>query len=625
MRATADPEPSLSDAKLIAVSGALRGDVLPLAEAGTSIGRDTSNTICLADLALSRSHCTIGLLDGEWRIRDCNSSNGTFVNGERVTEQTLRDRDRVELGESTFIFVHRAPVDLPPMAERPSSVIARLDVSDTAYPRRDLTASAAAEAERNLRALLALSMAVHGFTSDEALYERILDVLGRTLPVEQAAVVAADRTGDGHVAAVRRFGSAPAVAISHDVFTRAMRERAGLLTRDAPDEASAQSIICVPLVAREWSIAAIYLTTTRPAAFNEEHLQFATAVANVTAPALDHVRHVAWLREERTRLQRELHQDHLLIGRSAAMERVYEMVAKVARSDATVLITGETGTGKELVARSIHGNSPRTLRPFVAVNCAALTETLLESELFGHERGAFTGAHTQKKGKLEAADGGTLFLDEIGELPLPLQSKLLRALQLHEFDRVGGTRPVRVDIRVVAATNRDLAADVAAGRFRSDLYHRLNVVEIHVPPLRDRREDVPLLAEHFVGRFARGSARRVREIAPDALAYLMRYEWPGNVRELENTIERAIVLGSSDYVTAGDLPDTLLDVPAPAGSSRSRFHETVREAKTRVILDAFREARGSYTETARLLGLNANYLHRLIKNLELKPLLERER
>jgi len=625
MRATVGPEPSQADARLIAVSGPLRGEVLTLADAGISIGRETSNTICLADLALSRSHCTIGLVDGAWRIRDCKSSNGTFVNGERVTERVLSDRDRIELGESTFIFVHRAPADLPPIAERPSSVVARLDVADTAYPRRDPTTSTAAEAERSLHALLALSMAVHGFTSDEALYERILDVLGRTLPVGQAAIVTADRTGDGRVAAVRHFDAAPAAAISRDVFTHAMCERAGLLTCDAPGEAAAQSIICVPLVARDRSIAAIYLTTTRPAAFNEEHLQFATAVANVTAPALDNVRHVAWLREERTRLQGELKQDQLLIGRSAAIERVYDMVAKVARSDATVLITGETGTGKELVARSVHGNSARAQRPFVAVNCAALTDTLLETELFGHERGAFTGAHTQKKGKLEVADGGTLFLDEIGELPPALQSKLLRALQLHEFDRVGGTHPVRVDIRVVAATNRDLAAEVAAGRFRSDLYHRLHVIEIHVPPLRDRRDDIPVLAGHFVDRFARGSARQIRGIAPDALAFLMGYEWPGNVRELENTIERAIVLGSSDHIVANDLPEAVLEVPAPAGSERSRFHETVRDAKLRVILDAFREARGSYTETARLLGLNANYLHRLIRNLQLKPVLERER
>jgi transcriptional regulator with GAF, ATPase, and Fis domain len=290
----------------------------------------------------------------------------------------------------------------------------------------------------------------------------------------------------------------------------------------------------------------------------------------------------------------------------------------------TVLITGETGTGKELVARALHFNSARAKRPFVAVNCAALTDTLLESELFGHERGAFTGAVAQKKGRLEVADGGTLFLDEVGEMAPALQSKLLRALQLHEFERVGGTRPVRVDIRVIAATNRDPAAEMAAGRFRSDLYHRLHVIQIHVPPLRERRDDIPALAAHFLQRAARTAARPVRGIAPEAVKYLSAYDWPGNVRELENTIERAVVLGSSDYIVRDDLPDVLLEVSTPNGSERPRFHEAVRKAKMKAIVDAFREARRSYTDTARLLGLHPNYLHRLIKNLDLKSVLEEE-
>ena len=626
MLASSPPhEPQHAHARLIAIAGPLRGEVLPLTAGGTAIGRSTSNSISVSDIALSRSHCTIVFVDGAWRIRDSHSSNGTFVNGDRVAERTLADRDRIDLGESTFIFVQGAgSAEVPSVDELPSSVVARLDVTATAYAGGEPRTMPGAQAQQRLRALLALSTAVNALASDEALYERILDVLCEALPADQAAIVAVDRSGEAHVAAVRQCNGTPAVALSRQVFTQAMHDRTGLLTREA-SSAPHQSIVCVPLVARERSIAAIHLTKSQPPPFDEEHLQFATAVANVSAPALDNVRHVAWLREERVRLQRELGQNQLLVGHSAAMEHVYAMVAKVARSDATVLITGETGTGKELVARSLHGNSARAQRPFVAVNCAALTDTLLETELFGHERGAFTGAHTQKKGKLEVADGGTLFLDEIGELPAALQSKLLRALQLHEFDRVGGTRPIRVDIRVIAATNRDLAADVAAGRFRSDLYHRLNVIDIHVPPLRERRDDIPMLARFFVDRFARTAARQVRGIAPDALAYLMSYEWPGNVRELENTIERAIVLGWSDHIMATDLPEAVLEAAAPPGSERSRFHETVRDAKVRAIVEAFRDARGSYTETARLLGLNANYLHRLIKNLQLKQVLERER
>jgi len=287
-----------------------------------------------------------------------------------------------------------------------------------------------------------------------------------------------------------------------------------------------------------------------------------------------------------------------------------------------VLITGETGTGKELVARSVHMNSARAKRPFVSVNCAALTDTLLETELFGHERGAFTGAVAQKKGKLEVADTGTVFLDEVGELPPALQSKLLRSLQEREFERVGGTRPVRVDIRLIAATNRDLATDVAAGRFRRDLYHRLNVVQIAVPPLRDRPDDIPLLANHFLRRFARKAPRPVRGISPPAMTYLSKYEWPGNVRELENTIERAVVLGASEYLEPEDLPEVLLDAAHTPVTALPRFHEAVRAAKTQTVVDAFRESHGNYTETARLLGLHPNYLHRLIRHLNLKSILE---
>jgi Nif-specific regulatory protein len=463
----------------------------------------------------------------------------------------------------------------------------------------------------------------------------LLDLLAESLPAEQVAVVTVGSDGDSRIVDARQRAGTPAVPVSQTVVNHALEQRASLLTRGAPGavlphadsvmSAAVPSILCVPMVVRDRALGALYLTTSRAQAFDADHLEFATAVANVAAIALDNVRHVAWLDRERARLQEALERNHSLVGRSAAMRRIFELVAKVARSDATVLITGETGTGKELVARAVHFNGARAKRPFVAINCAALTESLLETELFGHERGAFTGAVAQKKGKLEVADGGTVFLDEVGELAPTLQSKLLRALELREFERVGGTRPVRVDIRLISATNRGLSDDVAAGRFRSDLYHRLHVVEIHVPPLRERREDIAALASHFVERFARKSVRPVRGIAPEALKYLTAYDWPGNVRELENTIERAIVLGVSDHIMRDDLPDALLQLPASGGVESPRFHEAVRQAKVDIIVEAFREAHQSYTEAARLLGLHPNYLHRLIRILEMKSILEQGR
>jgi Nif-specific regulatory protein len=622
-------------ARLVAISGPLAGEIVLLAEGGARIGRDVSNDICLADLALSRSHCTIGLTDGLWHICDLESSNGTFVNGVQITDQQLTDRDQIALGGSVFLFVQNADRSaMPAVRDGPLESATRLRVEDTIYLQRAADAPATPRAQQDLRALLQISTTLNRITTEDDLYGQVLEMLAMSIPAEQAALVLIGADGETRIVDARQQAGVP-IPVNQAVVTEALERRAGLLTNgvsgnggqvaDSLGSAATESILCVPMVVRERAIGAFYLTASGVERFDSDHLQFATALGNVAAIVLDNLHHVAWLHRERARLQQDLEGDHGLVGRSGAMQRIYAVVAKVARSDATVLITGETGTGKELVARAVHLNSARAKRPFVAINCAALTESLLEAELFGHERGAFTGAVTQKKGKLEVADGGTVFLDEVGELAPALQSKLLRALQLREFERVGGTRPVRVDIRLISATNSRLAEDVAAGRFRADLYHRLHVVDIHLPPLRERREDIPALASHFVERFGRKSARPLRGIAPDALKYLTAYDWPGNVRELENTIERAIVLGESEFIMRDDLPDALLQLPAPSDVESPPFHTAVRQAKVDAILQAFREAQHSYTDAARLLGLHPNYLHRLIRVLDIKSLLESDR
>ena len=309
---------------------------------------------------------------------------------------------------------------------------------------------------------------------------------------------------------------------------------------------------------------------------------------------------------------------HDMVGGSPQLREVHQFIAKVAPTDSTVLITGESGTGKELVARAIHRNSPRANKPFVAINCAALIETLLESELFGHEKGAFTGAVAQKKGKLEVADGGTVFLDEIGELAPTLQAKLLRVLQEHEFERVGGTRPIKVNIRLVAATNKDLGEAIQSGTFRKDLYYRLNVVSLKMPPLRERREDIPLLANYFAMIYSKKSKRRVIGVSDEARACLLAYDWPGNIRELGNAIEHAVVLGSSDLILPEDLPEAVLETLPRTGIAVSTYYEAIIEAKRQLILRALDQASGNYVDTAKHLGMHVNYLHRLIKNLNLK-------
>jgi transcriptional regulator with PAS, ATPase and Fis domain len=307
-----------------------------------------------------------------------------------------------------------------------------------------------------------------------------------------------------------------------------------------------------------------------------------------------------------------------LIGESPAMQALYQRLSKAAPSESTVLIRGESGTGKELVGHAIHANSARAHGPFVAINCAAVPEGLIESELFGHEKGAFTGAVAQKKGRLEMANGGTAFFDEIGELAPSLQAKLLRVLQDRRLERLGSTHALPIDVRIVAATNRDLEAAVKTGAFRQDLFYRLNVIPLTLPPLRDRLGDLPLLITYFVRKYAVRTGRRVRGVTREARARLMTHDWPGNVRELENTIERALVLGSEDWIGINDLPEQLLERPAVTQTEANAYHDRVNDAKRHVIREAVDRSAGNLAQAARLLNLQPTYLHRLMRKLAMK-------
>jgi DNA-binding NtrC family response regulator len=320
------------------------------------------------------------------------------------------------------------------------------------------------------------------------------------------------------------------------------------------------------------------------------------------------------LEREVTFLRSELERRHdfvELVGQHPEMQKLYRLVAQVARTTTTVLITGESGTGKELVARAIHRQGPRRDKPFVPVNPAALADTLLESELFGHEKGAFTGAHQRKLGRFELAHGGTLFLDEIGTLKPEVQIKLLRVLQEREFERVGGTRAIRVDVRIIVATNVDLRHAVTAGTFREDLYYRLNVMPIAVPPLREHREDIPLLAAHFIRRYAHEFNRRVDGLTPAALAALQEYPWPGNVRELQNAIERLVGLVEGPLIDLGDLPLDLL-LPDPRlralGSENVPLNQATEDFERQIALRVLERVRWNVSEAARLLGIHRNSL-----------------
>ncbi len=627
-------------ASLKAIGGSLAGVALPLSDRDVSIGRDETNRIALADSAVSARHCVITCTADEIAIRDLDPTNPSFVNGLPAGERALNDGDQIQIGGSLFVLTLMRG-DEPPAA---SSV--NVDDASAAVPysyilhREDVFATpqgghpdAADRLSRDLEALIRISGAINAIHGLVALERPLLELIADVVPASRGALVlSGDRPTEIASAAgwSRVSDEGGSVQVSRPIVEHVLRDAIGILTYEFPEGATtARSVLAAPLVAFDKVLGAIVLEKDGAHdRFDEGHLRLLMTIAAIAATALGHARHVETLERANRGLVAQLNLDHNMVGESPAMRDVYRRIARVAATDSTVLITGESGTGKELVARAIHRNSPRAEKPFVAINCAAITETLLESELFGHEKGAFTGAVAQKKGKLEVADGGTVFLDEIGELSPALQAKLLRVLQDHEFDRVGGTKCVKVDFRLLAATNRDLDEAIEAGQFRRDLFYRLNVVSLTLPALRERRADIPLLASWFIRRYASKAKRAVAGFSADALACLTTYEWPGNVRELENAIEHAVVLGLDPVIARDDLPDAVAEAGSATGAgtathpAAARFHDTIKQTKKDLIIRAVGEADGNYNAAARLLGLHPNYLHRLIKNFQLKATLE---
>ncbi|HXJ14523.1 MAG TPA: sigma 54-interacting transcriptional regulator [Candidatus Limnocylindrales bacterium] len=609
-----------------------------------SIGSDSSNSICLEDPAVALQHSCISEAAGCFTIRDLDSPAGTFVNGIPITERVLSFGDQISVGDSSFLFLPEAAasaesrsVELDDQAALSLSA-QQLKPEDLLYLRPESLAALppAVRLARTLSTLLKISSAI-GFMRDiDALQWQLLALLFDVIPAERGVILLLDcSTGEfsAPVAWDRAAGPDHPVHLSRVLAQRVVEERVAVLDHEPPRVASSNSanaapasglsLLCVPLTTPTQSLGLIYLDTRNPATrFSNDDLQLLSAIAGLASVAVENARQFESLGSENQRLRAEFQLQHDMIGRGPRMRQVYQFIERVAPSDSTVLILGESGTGKELASRAIHLNSPRKSRPFVALNCAALTETLLESELFGHERGAFTSAVSQKKGLLEVAEGGTVFLDEVAELPHALQAKLLRVLQEREFVRLGGTFSIKLNVRFIAATNKDLQKAVTDEKFRLDLFYRLNVVSISMPALREHPEDIPFLTDHFVTRYSARSNRKVLGLSPAARACLAQYDWPGNIRELENAIERAIVIGNSDVILPEDLPDALADRALPASESATKFHDAVRESKKHLILTALEQSQGSFTQAAKLLGLHPNYLHRLVSNLDLKSTLK---
>ena len=577
------------EGELLAISGPRLCERFPLRDGETHIGRSPHSAIQLDDPGIAWDHCVVQLSADRYRILDRRTATGTFVNGKRILEHTLEQGDQVSIGETVLLY------------------------------REEPAIQAGLPAAQTLLRTCALQFLFRALASSEnpavrgVVESQLLRLIGDLAPVIGGAVLL------GHDAAELRAASE-----SRDPASPLVSALAARVCREGPVADAAIGYVAVPLYVRG-EIAGLIAAHFPPpeSARLGEHADTLAAIATLGAMALETVREVERLNTEKALLVERLEGEGSasgMVGKSAALQKLMQMVGRVAASDASVLLLGESGTGKEMVAHAIHRSSARAGRAFVAINCAALTETLLESELFGHEKGAFTGATAQKKGKLEIAEGGTVFLDEIGELAPQLQAKLLRVLQEREFERVGGTRTLKLDLRLIAATNRDLAAEVRRGAFREDLYHRLNVVALQLPPLRERIEDIPALAAHFLERTAARCARRVRGISPEALVHLTAYPWPGNVRELENAIERAVVLGQSETLLAEDLPETVLDAPAP--QAPGRLQTSVTDVKRQLILRAWEESGGDYKLAAAKLSIHPNSLIRLIRTLGLRESLK---
>jgi transcriptional regulator with GAF, ATPase, and Fis domain len=619
---------------LLQVAGTFQGKTFKLVDGETTIGREPSNSICIPDSSLSRRHCLIRRASDNFTIVDLESRNGTFVNELPAKERVLQHGDQIAIGNNVFVFLlHESPSqrsipDEPLEDEWIARSTVEIRSADSVYLRSKKVSDTNA---RGFASLLKISTIINSQTDEATLLRELLELIVQEMPIERAAILLGHKP-DALLPIVvidKDLKPISDVRISRSISRKAYEQNLGILSNDVQQNenlaaiqslvsSKISSLIAVPISALDQTLGVIYGDQIDPKVqFSDDHLQWLSAVAVICAIALLNVRRLSVLEKEKNELLGTFRSHRNMIGESSGMLKVFELISKVASTNSTVLIRGESGTGKELVARAIHMNSPRASKPFVAINCSALPEFLLESELFGHEKGAFTGAISQKKGKLEVAEGGTVFLDEIGEIPTSVQVKLLRILQEHEFDRVGGTRPIKTDVRFVAATNKNLEQAILEGSFRKDLFYRLNVVTIDLPPLRERREDIPLLTTYFAKKFCQESKKHPIGIASETRAWLNNYDWPGNVRELQNVIERAIVLTSNDVILPEDLPESLLE-NGSGDLKNMKYHAALRDTKRNLLLKAIEQAGGNYSEAARNLGIQPNNFHRLARSLNIK-------
>lgn len=634
-------------ASLTFLTGPLAGRRVTLDTEFFSIGRQASNDLELPDLSVSRQHCVIEShitgVGPKFFVRDLSSANGVVVNAEPVTEHELRHGDRLQLGDCALRFDEDAPgVVLSETSVMESTF--QLGSAEVRVIQACQIVESMPDAERysdDLRTLLEISVRLGSLRQVSEIQSCFLQLIATRIPADHAAAIPivsteldrSIRRASQHATVEQGLKHPPELSVSRTVLDRVLQRQEAIMAcplgnqnlfagADSILRSGIQSVIAAPAFSGAELAGILYLASTSAKAFDLHHLRLATAAAGILGMALKRALASEELEAENARLMSRVRIAHEIIGASPEIIKVLMDIQRVSAADTTVLVLGETGTGKELVARALHANSARVSHPLIPFNCAAFTESLVESELFGHERGAFSGAIAMKRGLFEQARGGTLFLDEIGELQPSLQAKLLRVLESREIRRLGGEKAIPVDFRLIAATHRNLREAVKIGSFRADLFYRLDIVSITIPSLRDRRRDILPLADHFLDKFRSKTSRQILGLTAQVRAYLEHYDWPGNVRELRNAIERAVIAGASPYIEIEDLPDSLTGSPGDTGELIP-YKESLLESRRRIVLSAFQSAEGKHSRAAQLLGVHPNNLHRMLNELGLRDQVRR--
>lgn len=648
----------LPSAYLVVRKGSQFGRVYEL-EQGKKflLGRAESNAVVLDDDLCSRFHAEIMRTpQGQWAVRDCGSRNGTRLNGELLAkDHPLKPGDEIGVGRNKLVFVDHLS-ELKPDDDKTSSppghdIVSRIllstryDNGETMLPGNEFEDSNASTTRpegpadkklaRDLSFLYRLALQLGGASQFEEIQNIVLPAVLEITNADGAAILALSTHGgkrewkplafqtpklQEHPLIPPPIGVVKEVQGSKQAVLAVSRNRFSV--QQSLESRTVGSFVLAPIKMGDNIEHLLYVYCATPLhILQQDALELCVAISKQLAVAMAGMRRQEELQLENQRLRAQVASEVQLIGSSPAVESILAQISKVANTNATVLIRGESGSGKELVARAIHLASQRKVNPFVCLNCAALPETLLESELFGHEKGAFTGATERKIGKFEAAHGGTIFLDEIGEMPSSAQAKLLRILEGHAYERVGGSEPVKVNVRVVAATNRSLEDAVRQNRFRQDLYYRLQVIEIRVPTLRERKDDIPVLAEYFLDRFKQEIGRKISGFTRAAMTKLVAHHWPGNVRELRNVIERAVALSDGSILDDKDLwlsPLNLLNGSSAEIKSAGGYRPiTLDNLEKDHIIQTLKHVNWVKSQASTILGIERSTLDRKIKSLSI--------